>query len=145
MVRAVLDTNVLVSALIRPSGPPGRIVDHLARGGFELVLSPSILDELRRSTRYPGVRKYIRLSDKELDLRMAQIDTIGDPVGGAVALHVPLRDPQDLLFVAAAVEGRADFIVTGDQDLLVLGEYQGIAVVTPRAFLDLLEASATAR
>jgi hypothetical protein len=143
VVRAVLDTNVLLSALIRPCGPPGRILDRLTDGAFELVLSPRLVDELRRASRYRHVRKYVRLSDQELEVRLAQIETVADPVEGTRTVRRAVRDPHDLMFLAAAVEGRADYIVTGDEDLLALDEHEDIAIVTPRAFLDVLEASQT--
>jgi putative PIN family toxin of toxin-antitoxin system len=138
VIRAVLDTNVLVSALIKPSGAPGRVLDHLLDGGFTLVLSPDLVDELRRSLGYSRIRKYLRLSDVQSEALLAQLWMIGDPVDGTLALEVELRDPQDRMVVVAAVEGRADYIVTGDKDLIVIGDFQGVAIVTPRAFLDLL-------
>src|SRR5262249_3831343 len=68
-VRAVLDANVFVSGLIRPQGPPGQILVRLLRdGAFELVVSPAILDELRRSLRYTKVRKYLHLEINQIDL-----------------------------------------------------------------------------
>ena len=140
MLRAVLDTNVVVSALIRPGGPPGRILDRLVDGDFVLVLSPAMLDELGRTVRQPGVRKYVRLSDDELDSRLAQLETLADPVEGTLALTVALRDPDDLMVLVTAVEGRADYIVTGDADLLTLGACEGVAIVTPREFLERLGA-----
>lgn len=139
MLRAVLDTNVMVSGLMRTEGPPGRILSRLLDDAFVLVLSPPIVDELRRSLRRPRARKYIRLSEEELDRRLAQLETIADPVEGKLELQVALRNPDDLIRLVAAVEGRADYVVTGDGDLLALGGHEGIAIVTPRAFLDLLK------
>jgi uncharacterized protein len=139
VVRVVLDTNVIVSGLIRPEGPPGRILSRLLDEAFVLVLSPSMVDELRRSIRRPRARKYIRLSEEELEGRLAQLETLADPVEEKLASKVAIRDPDDLMILAAAVEGRADYVVTGDDDLLTLDEHQGIAIVTPRAFLELLE------
>ena len=124
---------------MRTEGPPGRILARLLDDAFVLVLSPAIVDELRRSIRRPRARKYIRLSEEELDGRLAQLETIADPVEGKLALQIAIRDPDDVMILMAAVEGRADYVVTGDGDLLALGEHEGIAIVTPRAFLDLLK------
>ena len=69
MFRAVLDANVIISALIQPKGPSGRILTSLLqRNSFELVVSPTIFAEVRRSLSYPKVRKYIKISDEDLDL-----------------------------------------------------------------------------
>jgi putative PIN family toxin of toxin-antitoxin system len=138
VIRAVLDTNVVLSALIKPSGAPGRVLDRLLGGAFTLVLSPDLVDELRRSLGYSRIRKYLRLSGEELEARLAQLWMVADPVDGTLALEVELRDPQDRMVVVAAVEGRANYIVTGDKDLIVIGDYQGVSIVTPRAFLELL-------
>ncbi len=138
MLRAVLDTNVIVSALIRPEGPPGQVLARLVDDAFVLVLSPALVDELRHSLRRPRVRKYVDLPGREIEARIAQLETLADPVAGKLQLKVAVRDPGDLMVLAAAVEGRADHVVTGDADLLTLGEHQGIAIVTPRAFLDFL-------
>lgn len=141
MLRAVLDTNVVVSAFIRPAGPPGQILNLLTQAKFDTILSPALVDELRRTLQRPGVRKYVRLSEYELEGRLAQLETLADPVEGALKLDLPLRDAGDLPIFVAAVEGRADVIVTGDRDLLALKDYEGIRIVTPREFLDLLSAT----
>lgn len=139
MLRAVLDTNVIVSGLIRPAGAPGQILERLLDEAFILVISPDLVDELRRSLRRPRVRRYILLSSDELEGRIAQLETLADPVEGKIELKVEIRDPDDIKFLVAAVEARADYVVTGDADLLTLGEHEGIRIVTPRAFLELLD------
>jgi uncharacterized protein len=137
VLRAVLDTNVIVSALIRPEGVPGRILALLLDAAFILVQSPALVDELRRTLRRPRVRKYIDLSDDELEGRVAQLETLADSVEGKLPISAAVRDPDDVMFLAAAVEARADDVVTGDADLLALGEHEGIGIVTPRVFRDL--------
>jgi putative PIN family toxin of toxin-antitoxin system len=140
VIRAVFDTNVLVSAFIQPKSPPGRLLARLAEGrSFEMILSAAILEETRRALDYPGVRKRIRASDEELKLRLAMLDILSVPVEVKGQVPGVSRDPDDDQILAAAVEGCADYIVTGDGDLLSLGEHEGIRIVTPRAFLDRLE------
>lgn len=139
MLRAVLDTNVIVSALIRPQGPPGKVLEHLLRGAFALVLSPALAEELRRTLRRPRVREHHGLSHDAIELLVAQLEALADPVEGKLELKVALRDPDDVMVLVAAAEGRASHVVTGDADLLAVREHEGIAIVTPRAFLDLLE------
>jgi len=139
-VRAVLDANVVVSGLIRPKGPPGRLLVRLLRdSAFELVASPDTLDEVRRSLRYSRVRKYLRLPEEELDLWVNALGAIAVVVEGKVSRRVITADPADDIYIAAATDGLADYIVSGDRHLLDLVEHAGIRIVTPRTFLTLLE------
>jgi len=138
-VRAVLDANVLVSALIRPEGPPGRVLVRLIRdSAFELVASRATLHEVRRSLRYPRIRKYLPLREQELDSWVGALAAVAIVVEGNVSRHVVLADPADDIYIAAAADGLADYIVTGDRHLLDLGEHEGIRIVKPRTFLSLL-------
>jgi putative PIN family toxin of toxin-antitoxin system len=139
-VRAVLDANVVISGLIRPEGPPGRLLVRLLRdSAFELVSSPATLDEVRRSLRYPRVRKYLRLPEKEIDLWVDALGVIAVVVEGKVSGRVVAADPADDIYIAAAMDGLAHYIVSGDRHLLDLVEHAGIRIVTPRTFLSLLE------
>ena len=140
MLRAVVDANVLVSALIRPQGPPGKILIRLLEDrAFTLVTSSALLAELRRALTYPRVRKHIVASDEELDLWVASLGLVAEPVEGRLRLRVVAADPEDDKYIAAALEGSAQFVVSGDAHLLVLGVYEGIRIVTPRAFLAFLQ------
>lgn len=139
-MRAVLDANVLISALIRPQGPPGRILVRLLRdSAFELVASSATLDELRRSLRYPKLQKYLSLRKGEADLWVDSLAAVAVIVEGKVSRRVVTADPADDIYIAAATDGLADFIVSGDRHLLDLGAHGSIRIVPPRAFLDLLE------
>jgi len=140
VLRAVLDANVLASALIRPQGPPGQIVTRfLEDHAFVLVVSAPILEELRRCLSYPRVRKYMTVTDEELDLWVTALGLIADSVEGAASLSAVVADPDDNKYLVAALEGRADFVVSGDRHLLDLGEYEGVRIITPRAFLPMLQ------
>ena len=139
-MRAVLDANVVVSGLIRPEEPPGRLLVLLFRdGAFELVASPATLDEVRRSLRYSRVRKYLRLPEEELDLWVDALGAIAVVVEGKRSRRVVTADPADDIYIAAATDGLADYIVSGDRHLLDLVEHAGIRIATPRTFLSLLE------
>jgi uncharacterized protein len=140
VVRAVLDANVYVSAAVRPEGPPGQIIVRFLRGGaFEIVMSQAIVEEVLRALTYPKVRKYIRPGlDPELwfeDIIVLSHLVVGDPEFQGAS-----KDPDDDKYISAAIEGRAAFVVAGDSDLLDLKEYEGIRIVSPRVFFDLLVA-----
>ena len=138
MLRVVLDANVYVSAIIRPEGPPGRVVERFLRdSAFAIVLSPAIVDETLRALAYPKVRKYIRRT-VDPELWFEDIVLLAELVAGDYAMSGASADPDDDKYLAAALEGRATLVVTGDPDLLALGEYEGIRIVSPRVFLGLL-------
>lgn len=136
-MRALLDANVLISAAIRPGGAPGLIVAALLeRDAFELVLSPRIVAEVEAALKLPKIRKYLREPEEAL-LWLADLAALADLAGDTGRAKGVSRDPDDDAVLSAAIEGRADVIVTGDADLLTLEEHEGIAIVTPRAFVDL--------
>ena len=138
MVRAVLDANVYISAAVRAEGPPGQIIERFLQGGaFDIVMSRAIVDEVLRAFTYPKVRKHVR---PNLDpvLWFEDVVVLSHLVAGEYELAGVSADRDDDKYIAAAVEGRATFIVAGDADLLDLKEYEGIRIVSPRTFLDLL-------
>ncbi len=142
MFRAVLDANVVVSALIRPQGPGGRILERVARGaGVKAVVSPAIVDEYRRSLAYPKVRRCLRLPAAEVSAWVDALAFLADIVPGERVVAVVAADPDDDKYLSAALEGRARYVVSGDRHLLDVREYEGVEIVTPRAFLDLVERS----
>lgn len=138
MRRAGLDANVYVSAAVHADGPPGQIVERFLRSAaFELVLSPAIVAEVLRALTYPKVRKLIR-GEIAPERWFEDIVMLAELVAGDLALPALCDDPDDDKYVAAAIEGNAAFVVTGDKQLLALVEYERVHIVTPRAFLDLL-------
>jgi hypothetical protein len=140
VLRAVLDANVFASALVKPDGPPGRILHLLlADRAFEVVLSVSILVELRRCLEYPKLRKFIRLTDEEIDRWLLALELTADMVTPSREVRAISDDPDDDHLLAAALEGRAAFLVTGDRHVLALGEYEGVRIVTPAEFLRILD------
>jgi hypothetical protein len=138
VLRAVLDANVYVSAYVRPEGAAGQIVERFLRhSAFELVLSDEIAAEVLHSLGYPKVRKAARLTT-EPELWFEDILFLAEVVPGEYHVTGISTDPDDDKYIAAAVEGRVAFVVSGDPDLLQIGEYEGVRCVTPRAFLDRL-------
>jgi uncharacterized protein len=138
VLRAVLDCNVYVSAIIRPEGPPGQIIERFLRAStFDLVMSPAIRDEVLGALAYPKVRKSLK-RDVDPELWFEDIVLLARMVAGDHQVTGVSEDPDDDTYIAAAVEGRCSYIVSGDPDLLTVGEHEGIRIVTPRAFLTLL-------
>ena len=136
MLRAVLDASVYVSAIIQPAGPPGRLIERFLRdANFELVLTPDIVDEVLRALGYRKGRKLLRGTDAQLWFE--DIVVLADVVADRQLSRV-CDDPDDDKYLAAALEGRASHVGTGDRRFLALREHAGVEIVTPRAFLDLL-------
>lgn len=128
-LRVVLDTNVLVSGFAYPGSVPGRIVATWLQGGLKVVLSHSILDEM--------VRVLPRL--KRIQMTPAEIRDLADGVMFLAELVEPenttqtdLRDPADQPVLATLISAKADYLITGDKDLLALANR--FPVLTPAAF-----------
>ena len=139
MLRAVLDANVYVSAAIRPEGPPGQLLDEFVRqSAFEIIMSPAIIDEVIETLENPKVRRHIR-AKIDAPTWFETIAVLADVVLGEHEISGVSRDPDDDKYLAAAVEGRATFVVTGDSDLLDVREHAGVRIVTPRQFLEVLK------
>ena len=138
-LRVVLDTNVLVSAALTPDGQARRTVDLVARRGLVLFSDATyaeLLDVLAR----PRLRRYLPPERAEEFAR--RIVTVASRVVPVETIRA-CRDPKDDPFLDVAVGGRADFLVSGDLDLLVLHPFRGIPVLTPAAVL--VEAGAEER
>jgi putative PIN family toxin of toxin-antitoxin system len=141
VLRAVLDANVYVSAYVRPEGTPGQVIERFLRdAAFELVLSSEIAAEVLHSLAYPKVLKAAR-SRTEPELWFEDILVLAEMVAEEQPVARISADPDDDKYIAAAIEGRAAFVVSGDPDLLEIGEHQSVRFITPRAFLDLLVGS----
>ena len=136
MQRAVLDTNVIVSGTIIPSGSPAIIIDAWREGRFSLVTSEAIIDEVKRVLNDDRIRSsYPKLKNAHVGKIVNLLRNQSVLTPGNLSLSVVERDPDDDKFVVAAVEGRAQFIVSGDQDLLSLNRYESTRILTPAEFL----------
>ena len=137
--RAVLDTNVFVSGLISPKGPPARILMALRSARFTLVSSPPVNEEIIEVLSRPTIRDRYGLGDRIFDVSFILWE-VADLVIDLPNVQVS-SDPDDDKFLATAVAGRADYLVTGDVgDLLSLREYKGVKIVSPREFVSSLKA-----
>ncbi len=138
-MRVLLDTNVLVSTVIKPEGKPAQIFQRAATG-FELVCSEYILKELADVLIRPHIqKKYKNLVAPE---RRGQFITLVRSLAAMVEVQTTLdvvSDEDDNQVLAGAVDGRAEFLVTGDPHLLVLQQYRGCKIVNPAQFLAVLQ------
>jgi putative PIN family toxin of toxin-antitoxin system len=137
-MRAVIDTNILVRALIKPTGTVGPVLLRLRRGDYTLLYTQPVLVELVDVLNRPRLRRKYELSDDDIKTVLALIMLRGEPVTPEQPITV-CRDPKDNKFLEAAVAGRADIIVSGDEDLLTLHPFAGIPILRPVAFLQMLD------
>jgi len=131
-MRVVLDTNILLSALISPHGSPDIIYRAWRAGRFELATSTTQLDELRRASRYPKLKAI---------LQPHLVGTMINNLQRAIVLNhllvnIETDDPNDAFLLAMAQTGEVDYLVTGDHraGLLQRGNLDRTRIVTPAAF-----------
>jgi putative PIN family toxin of toxin-antitoxin system len=136
MTRAVFDTTVLISAFLRPGGLADELLMLAAEGQFELVLSSSIIIEAwRKLISGEHIRARYPFSDERVHLFCLSLNQISvDVLRSTQPLTGIVRDPHDDMIVACAVDGKADTIVSRDKDLLSLGSYRAISIITPEVF-----------
>lgn len=133
-MRVVIDTNVLMSGLFWPSGPPRKILELWAKGKFAVVVTPEIVTEYRDVTNRLAAQKSEIKVSKHLDRLLMLVEFVLDsPLKEQVC-----TDPDDDIFISAAVSGRASYIVTGDKALLAVDKFRKIQIIKPAPFLNLL-------
>ena len=140
MTTAVLDANTLVSGILVPHGIPSRLLEAAYARAFICISSDAIVAEVVRTLTSERIeRKYhVEPAIVERLRGFLESDGVATPITAqvsGVATH-----PEDDQILATAVSASADYLVTGDRQLLKLGAYQGVRIVTPREFLQILQA-----
>jgi putative PIN family toxin of toxin-antitoxin system len=143
MIRAVVDANVLVSGFISPFSHPKEIERRWRSGGFTLVTSHGIIEEVSRTLSSPRIQVKYHLTDSDIQSFVPGLTHQSECVAGELALHGVAPDPGDDKVLSCAAEGKADFIVTGDKALQLLREYDGISIINAEAFMKILDKSST--
>ncbi len=130
-MKIVLDTNVVIAGFA--SRGLCESILELCLDSHRIVLSEELLDEIERN-----LRDKIKLPAGVIDEIIRLLVEHGDMLEPASLPLDLCRDPDDVMILGLAVAAQADFIVTGDQDLLVLNEFCGIPIITPRSFSTIL-------
>jgi putative PIN family toxin of toxin-antitoxin system len=133
----VLDTNIPVSGAISAAGTVSRIIDAWRSGQFKVIVSAPILDELERTFQKPYFRRYLAKKQSARFLLLLQRRATVSPI--TVAVRGIATHPEDDLILATAVSAKADYLVTGDSKLQRVGTYQGVRILSPRRFLEILK------
>ena len=135
MLRAVIDTNVFVSGLISPYGVPGKILKAWENKKITILVNRSILKEIQGVLTRPGIRKYHRLNDRQIHQyceKIGQFSTLVQESRKPPAIPI---DPDDLMLIDCAIAGKAEFLVTGDKELLKLGTLGTLTILSPAEFI----------
>ncbi|WP_041647966.1 putative toxin-antitoxin system toxin component, PIN family [Aromatoleum aromaticum] len=136
-MRVVLDTNILIAALITKDTPPDRAYQSWRAGEFTLLSCDQQLEEIRRVTRREGVR--FRIRPMEAGRMVNDLRKLAAMLEKLPVVEVS-PDPYDNYLLAMAVAGDADYLVTGDKrDLLALERHDHTRIVTVRTFISLRE------
>lgn len=135
-MRLILDTNILVAALITRGTPPDKLYEAWRDGRFTLLTSELQIEEIRRVTRREGIR--FRIHQAEAGRLVNDLRRLATLIENLPTLDVS-PDPYDNFLLAMAQAGQADLLVTGDKrDLLSLSRHQGMRILTAREALGLL-------
>lgn len=141
-MKVCLDANVFISYLLRSSDehPPGIVINAGLAGRFDVILNEKTIIETRQSI---SSKPYLTQRIREIDLEalVVGLDLVATVIPETAApLPLVTRDPGDDYLIAHSILEQIDYLVTGDKDLLVLGEVAGIHIVTPAEFVAILEA-----
>ncbi|HSK79413.1 MAG TPA: putative toxin-antitoxin system toxin component, PIN family [Thermoanaerobaculia bacterium] len=137
-MRAVVDTNILIRALLKPQGTVAPILGRLRAGDYLLLYSTETLEEIADVLSRPRFRNKYGIRDRDVEALLALLILRGEKVAPSQRIAA-CRDPKDDKFLEVAVAGQAEILVTGDRDLLVLSPFQGIPFLTPAEFLNRLD------
>lgn len=130
--RVVVDTNVLVSRLLLPDSVSARAVRHVVEH-FQLLASDATLTELADVLSRDKFDRYVDLADRQAFFQ--QLARIVERVPITYMVRAS-RDPKDDMFLELAINGKANYIVSGDQDLLVLSPFQQVPIMNPAGYLE---------
>lgn len=141
MLKAVIDTNVVISGTNQSRGNPFEILEAWRRGEFVLIISLEIIAEAEAVLRRPKLFQKYRLTEDQLSRLFTAFNEDAMVVLPAPVDPPPSIESADLKFLACAEAGSADYLVTGDHALLNLKTFKRTRIVTPRTFLALLKAA----
>ena len=126
--RVVVDTNVLISAALRPHGAPRAVVEAIRTASGSLLFSDETIEELRTRINRPKFDRYVSREDRAV--YVAQLDAVAEWVS-IVGAKLGCRDPEDDKLLETGLMGNASCIVTGDEDLLSMSPFQDIPLIKP--------------
>jgi putative PIN family toxin of toxin-antitoxin system len=137
-IRAVLDTNVVLSGLLW-HGTPHVLLDRVREGTLIFISSPALLAELAEAISRPKFDTILARSNTSRERSLVEVRELTEVIAPPPLAAPVCRDPDDDAVLALGIAASVDLIVSGDQDLLDLKTFQGIAIVTPAEALRLVD------
>jgi len=137
-IRAVLDTNVVLSGLFW-HGTPHALLDRVREGALIFISSPALLAELTEAIARPKFDTILVRSNTSRERSLVEVRELTEVIAPQPLAQPVCRDPDDDAVLALGIAANADFIVSGDKDLLTLKDFQGIPIVTPAEALQLVD------
>jgi uncharacterized protein len=137
-IRAVLDTNVVLSGLFW-HGTPHALLDRVREGTLIFISSPALLAELAEVIARPKYDAILVRSNTSRERSLVEVRELTEVIAPPPLAQPVCRDPDDDAVLALGVAANVDLIVSGDKDLLTLNSFQGIAIVTPAEALRLVD------
>jgi len=141
MLKIVLDANIFVSAVLKPHSDLAKIFELVKEDKIRLILSEDILSEIKAVLLYPKIKKRHRQGQKEIEEFLEKTARVSILTEGKIDADRIKEDPADNKYLSAALEAKADFIVSGDHHLKDLKVFEGIRILDPSAFLVLMAKS----
>lgn len=138
MLRIVLDTNVFVSGLKNSKNPPGQILQLWKSNQFSIITSPQLLVEIHEVLMRPPILSFLKQTPAIVDKFIKFLIQRTFVTEGKLEIDVLKIDPDDNMVLAAAVEGQAAYLVTGNTKHFPFKEYQGVKIVNPKEFITIL-------
>lgn len=139
ILRAVIDTSVMVSVAFAKEGLTRKLRDLIADDAFTLVTSKAIMKELYEVLHYPHIVKRFKPVNEDIDEFIGMLMEKSVIIEGTYTVEGVSEDPKDDMFIACAMEGKADYIVSRDPHLRNLKHYHGIQIVDATAFISEIE------
>ena len=133
-MKVVIDVNIFVSSFLW-EGNPKKVVDRSIEGTDELYITQEILEQISEVLNRPKFN-----ADKEgVKYYMKLIEEIANELISDIKIQNGSRDVDDNIILECGITGNVDYIITGDDDLLVLKEFNGIKIITPKEYLEIIE------
>jgi len=139
-VRVVFDTNVVISAVMSPTGHCRSLTDRAIANEFTLVACPELTAEYLEVLDRPGIKMLLSRANTRVDEFLRNLLELADLSSASPSAGVVTKDSDDDIVVGCALGGRANYIISGDRHLLELNEYRGIQILRPQEMLLLLDA-----
>jgi uncharacterized protein len=135
VLTAVIDSTVLVSAFLTKGGVSAELLRYAREGVFVVFLSEEILTETEHTLSYPRIRARYTYTDEDVTDFLDRLRLAADLITDLPGLTGIVRDPNDDMIIATARRANTAYIVTRDDDLLSLQQYEDISILTPEAFI----------